>query len=67
MKSIIYFFLHDLLYYIHVGMTACLFVCYVHAVALRGQKRVWDLLELELRVWLSYPMLVLGTKPLQEE
>lgn len=30
-------------------------------------RRVLDLLELELKVWLSYPMLVLGTKPLQEE
>lgn len=31
-------FFHDLLYYIHVGMAACLYVRYVHAVALRGQK-----------------------------
>lgn len=37
MKNIIYFF-HDLLYYMHVGMAACLYVRYVHAVALRGQK-----------------------------
>lgn len=43
MKNIIFF--HDLLYYIHVGMTACLYVHYVHVVALRGQKSFGSLIR----------------------
>lgn len=34
----------------HVGMTACLYVHHMQAVALRGQKRVLGLSELELKV-----------------